>query len=181
MPWRRFADTTCASTPCIRSQRRSRRAFPPSFAGVCGWVVCAKNWQLGGARRPEGTAPGWAQSADGTGRLRQAAASRPGFPVPPPPLFSSLSPTRSPSGQRPPRRRARGGTACVEEKGRLKCLSTEGRSHKAEPFGSILWRLPWPTLGAGEGFAARKIPSCAGVEVCIRKISLRLMEEAIHG
>jgi len=32
--------------PSIRSQPRSRRAFLPCFAGVCGWVVCAKNWQL---------------------------------------------------------------------------------------------------------------------------------------
>jgi len=91
-----------------------------------------------------------------------------------PPLCRLPSPpARRPAAVwRPLRRRALGGTACVEEKGRLKCLST---------FWSILWRLPWPTLGAGERFAARKIPSCAGVEVCIRKISLRLMEEAIHG
>src|SRR5207302_8875353 len=25
---------------------RSRRAFPPCFTVVCGWVVCAKSWQL---------------------------------------------------------------------------------------------------------------------------------------
>ena len=36
----------CASHPCIRSQPRSRQAFPRFFAGVCGWVVCAKTWQL---------------------------------------------------------------------------------------------------------------------------------------
>src|SRR2546428_10055520 len=36
-----------ASTPFTRSQPRSRKAFPPCFVAVCGWVVCAKNWQLG--------------------------------------------------------------------------------------------------------------------------------------
>src|SRR5205823_3526031 len=35
-----------ASTPFTRSQPRSRKAFPPCFVAVCGWVVCAKNWQL---------------------------------------------------------------------------------------------------------------------------------------
>src|SRR2546428_5630050 len=35
-----------ASAPCTRSQPRSQKAFPSSFAGVCGWVFCAKNWQL---------------------------------------------------------------------------------------------------------------------------------------
>src|SRR2546421_9947732 len=35
-----------ASPPFTRSQPRSRKAFPPCFVAVCGWVVCAKNWQL---------------------------------------------------------------------------------------------------------------------------------------
>src|SRR5262249_12456191 len=38
--------SVCALYPCIRSQPHSRKAFPPCFVGVCGWVVCAKNWQL---------------------------------------------------------------------------------------------------------------------------------------
>ena len=36
----------CASHPSIRSQPRFRKAFPRFFTGVCGWVFCAKNWQL---------------------------------------------------------------------------------------------------------------------------------------
>ena len=36
----------CASAPFTHLQIRSRRAFPPCFAGMCGWVFCAKNWQL---------------------------------------------------------------------------------------------------------------------------------------
>src|SRR5947199_10294030 len=35
-----------ASPPFTRSQPRSRKAFPPCFVAVCGWVACAKNWQL---------------------------------------------------------------------------------------------------------------------------------------
>jgi hypothetical protein len=32
----------------IREQSRSNRALPPGFADVYGYIVCAKNWQLGG-------------------------------------------------------------------------------------------------------------------------------------
>jgi hypothetical protein len=35
-----------ASVPFIRSPPRSRKAFPPCFTAVCGWGICAKNWQL---------------------------------------------------------------------------------------------------------------------------------------
>jgi len=38
--------SACAAHSSLRSQPSSRQAFPCSFAGVYGWVVCAKNWQL---------------------------------------------------------------------------------------------------------------------------------------
>jgi hypothetical protein len=38
--------SVCASAPFIPSQLRSGKAFLRSFVGVCGWVFCAKNWQL---------------------------------------------------------------------------------------------------------------------------------------
>src|SRR5262249_40760412 len=30
----------------VSCEQIHRRAFPPSFAGMCGWVICANNWQL---------------------------------------------------------------------------------------------------------------------------------------
>src|SRR5918996_635190 len=34
------------STPYIPWRRRSNKALRPFSGGVCGWVCCAKNWQL---------------------------------------------------------------------------------------------------------------------------------------
>src|SRR5207247_11361190 len=56
------------------SQPRSREAFPPCFVAVCGWVVCAKNWQLlpeTTARMPMGTEIAEPHPASiGTGGMR---------------------------------------------------------------------------------------------------------------
>jgi integrase len=34
------------STLCIPWQRRSSKALRPFSGDMCGWVFCAKNWQL---------------------------------------------------------------------------------------------------------------------------------------
>ncbi|HEY5871149.1 MAG TPA: CAP family protein [Candidatus Tectomicrobia bacterium] len=39
------------STPYIPWRRRSNKALRPFSGGVCGWVFCAKNWQLARTNR----------------------------------------------------------------------------------------------------------------------------------